>query len=390
MVLEIAQIDDQRMNRRAAAGAAEPRATRTNRAGSVETNRAGSVETNRAGSVERVLLARLGLGGGASAADIETAHDDLLEFLDSAPRDLRAWADAQMAAADEAYALLSDPTATRPAAAVIHEPRIDADEPDETDEADEADELDELDEEPVRRSRRKPAARSHRRTTAAPRRIGTGGRMLMAAAGLVAALTVGYIVYASGSPGGVPGLNGSPAPESSQAALDTARVAQLMANIQADPNDKASLQELGDLYFQAGEYGVAADWENKIQAIDPNDVTAHLALGAADYNLGDPTSAEQQWRAALAIDPQNVEAHYDLGFMYFSQDPPDVDQTIAEWQQVIDLAPDSTIAQTIATHMATLESMRASESPGASAAPASPAPAAPAPTASAPAVTAAP
>jgi tetratricopeptide (TPR) repeat protein len=305
---------------------------------------------------EPELLARLGLSGAAAPNDVERAHDDVVAFLEGAPRDLRAWAESQIAAADEAYALLSDPYARKAdvaaMAATAAAPRA------------------------VRVARTANATPS---PAAGRVKVGVLGRVVIGAAALVAAVTVGYIVYASDA-NAVPGVNGTPAPEQSQPALDTAAVAQLMAKIQADPNDLVSLQALGDLYFQAGQYDVASDWENKILAISPSDVTAHLALGAAAYNLGDSTTAEQQWRAALAVDPQNVEAHYDLGFMYFSQNPPNVDQTIVEWQKVIDIAPDSDIAQTVSAHLQTLRDWQSSASPSGAAPSAAPATAAPAST----------
>ena len=94
-------------------------------------------------------------------------------------------------------------------------------------------------------------------------------------------------------------------------------------------------------------------------------------MGAAAYNLGSSADAETHWRRVLELDPQNVEAHYDLGFMYFSAEPPDVPKTIAEWQQVVAIAPDSQIAQTVSTHLQTLEQWQSSASPAASAAPVS-------------------
>jgi tetratricopeptide (TPR) repeat protein len=186
---------------------------------------------------------------------------------------------------------------------------------------------------------------------------------------LAGVLIGAYVVYASDLPS-VPGLSGTPAPETQQQTLDTARVAELMQTIQANPSDIAALQELADLYFTARDYGVAAEWEQKILDIDEGNVTAHLAFGAAQYNLGNSADAESHWRRVIELNPTDVnalvEAHYDLGFMYFSANPPDIDKTIAEWQQVIDLAPGSDIAQTVSTHLDTLEQWEASSSPSAS------------------------
>jgi tetratricopeptide (TPR) repeat protein len=312
---------------------------------------------------ERDLLSRLGLGEGASEDQVETAHSDVVAFLESAPADLRDWARVQLAAADEAYALLSDHAGTlqpaRPA--------------------------------PTRPVQPSQAAQSTRRTRPARaaqladadepqqpflRRIGPLGRIAVATVALAGILVGAYVVYASDLPT-VPGLSGTPAPQSSQPALDTARVAQLMQAIQANPNDIDALQGLGDLYFAARDYATAAEWEQKVLAVDPSNITAHLALGAALYNTGNSADAEVHWRRVIELNPSDtdalVEAHYDLGFMYFSADPPDVDKTIVEWQAVIDIAPESDIAQTVKTHLETLEQWNASASPSVSPA-ASPAP----------------
>ncbi|MEO8625624.1 MAG: tetratricopeptide repeat protein, partial [Candidatus Limnocylindrales bacterium] len=152
-----------------------------------------------------------------------------------------------------------------------------------------------------------------------------------------------------------------------------------------DPNNLAALEELGDLYFSARDYQTAAEWEQKVLDLDPNNITGHLALGAAQYNLGNSADAEGHWRRVIELNPNDtealVEAHYDLGFMYFSADPPDVEKTIVEWQAVIDIAPESDIAQTVKTHLQTLEQWNASASPSSSGSPrasnaASPTPAA--------------
>ena len=320
----------------------------------------------RSPMAERDLLARLGLKESASEDEVETAHNDVVAYLQGAPGELRAWARSQLAAADEAYALLSDHAAAAARPAAVPAVRVSAQQP----------------------AARRPKARHAQVViTEAPRlpfvrRIGRLGRVLIAVGAMCGVLVVGYAVYASDLPS-VPGLTGTPAPDASQPAIDTARVAQLMQAIQANPRDVAALQALGDLYFGVSEYRIAAEWEQKVLDIEPDNITAHLALGAAMFNLGNSADAESHWRRVIELNPSDVgalvEAHYDLGFMYFSANPPDVDRTIAEWQQVIDLAPDSDIAQTVSTHLDTLEQWNASASPSTSASPSasgSPAPSA--------------
>jgi tetratricopeptide (TPR) repeat protein len=320
---------------------------------------------------EHELLSRLGLSDGASEDQVETAHSEVVAFLAGAPADLRDWARSQLAAADEAYALLSDRAGSlqsrpRPAAKPVKQSV-----------------------QPPRRTL--PARAIQQGVAEEPRqpflsRIGRVGRVAITTIALAGVLVGAYVVYASDLPS-VPGLSGTPAPGGQQTALDTARVAELMQTIADNPSDIAAFQELGDLYFTARDYQTAAQWEQRVLDIDPNDVTAHLALGAAQYNLGNSADAESHWRRVIELNPNDtdalVEAHYDLGFMYFSANPPDVDKTIAEWEQVIELAPDSDIAQTVAAHLQTLEQWNASGSPTTSGSPSPTSAATPTPAATA-------
>ena len=327
-----------------------------------------------AARLERELLAQLGLAKDANAQEIEAAHDELVEFLERAPHGLQGWARRQIAAADEAYALLSGATATRAGVVATRAGAAAAD-------AGSDDEyFEELEVEPPTTKRGRLEAQRRARAAAqaavaVPSRASARDRFLKRLAigtvGVVAAVAIGVGVYNMGT-SSVPGLSGTPAPDASGGpALDQARVAALMQKISANPKDIASLQALGDLYFQAGDYRTAADWAKKILAIDPKNITALLALGAADFNRGDSADAEKQWRAVLAIDDKNIEAHYDLGFMYLSNNPQDVANARLEWDKVIAIAPNSDVAKTVATH---LQSLAGPPGPSAGGAATSPAP----------------
>lgn len=319
-----------------------------------------------AARLENELLARLGLSARASSQDVETAHDELVRFLESAPHELRSWAQREVAAADEAYALLSDPT-TDPARQsdpiAIGRTPVAAPLPVD-DEEEHFEEFEAIDREPPKtRGARREVDRQSRAAShqAAAGRPGTSGRsrlirrLAIGAAVVVGAVVVGVAGYSLGAPS-VPGFTGTPAPEASGAAqIDQAKIAELMKKLQANPTHIPTLQAIGDIYFQTGDYNTAGTWMEKIIAIDPRNVTARLALGAALFNLGKAPDAEKQWRQVLTVDPNNVEAHYDLGFMYLSQNPPDVANVRAEWNRVIEIAPDSDVAKTVAMHLQSLE-----------------------------------
>ena len=317
--------------------------------------------TGKAGpSVEATLLARLGLTGGASSQEVEAAHDGLVDFLKGAPADQQTWARQQIGSIDEAFAILSDPTIDRSELAAGSTPVV----------------------APVRAPQVSRIAVDDVSSAARPPASGTNRlvkRVAIGAAAIIGVVAIAAAGFNLNGGTGVPPINGSPAPEAAASPkLDQAQVAALMAKIQADPKDVVSLQSLADLYYQASDFASAGAFLEKILAVDPKNMTGLLALGAAQFNQGNAVDAEKNWRAALAVDPKNVEAHYDLGFMYLSKNPPDKANVKLEWGKVIELDPNSNVAKTVATHLASLES----PAPGASGAPASGAPASAAPSTS--------
>ncbi len=291
-----------------------------------------------AAAVERELLGRLGLRADASSQDVESAHDQLIEYLEQAPADLRPWAQREITRVDEAYALLSDPTIDRfaltgsvvAAAAPVPAPAPTAAR--------------------VAAMKGQSAARPTAVTGNRPIR-----RLAIGAAAIVGVVAIALAGYNLNGGTGVPPITGTPAPEAAASpGVDAAQVATLMQKITANPRDIASLQSLADLYYQASDFQTAGTFLAKILAVDSKNLTALLALGAVQFNQRNSADAERQWRAVLAIDPKNVEAHYDLGFMYLSKNPPDVANVKLEWGEVIAIDPNSAVAKTVATHLANL------------------------------------
>ncbi len=351
---------------------------------------------------EHELLARLGLGPGASNDEVEAAHDDILEYLAKAPGSLRGWARVHVTEVDEAYARLNGAPASASDdvsfddASITSTPAASSGRGGRSQTAPKTlpggldDDLEGYLDDPdqpvviTRRERRAAQAQAARAQAVRSqpkvagaivirsgtlKRVGAGGLALV----VIVAVALGVYGF---NPGSVPGINGTPAPAAS-GGLDTAAVAADMQKIAANPNDKTALMDLANLYYSSGDFATAETWLQKVLAIDPKNTDALLALGASDFNTGDNTSAQKQWEKVLSIDPKNVEAYYDLGFMYFSENPPNIAKVKEEWGQVVALAPNSDIANTVKTHLDSLGSPAPGASGGAVGSPAagSPAPA---------------
>ena len=379
--------------------------------------------------LEKELLARLGLGTGASNGQIESAHEEIAAYLDKAPGVLRGWAARQAGPIDEAYALLSGDRAELVAAAeaaaaeaALIAPVMPAPAPtpagrpgpahaaaapaadglvlpsggrhtmDALDDAGEKwyDES-ELTAPPRRTPAERRAAQVAATTGAAP---ATGLNPMLKRVGLaVAAIVVVAVVGVGGYNLGAPKATPAPSTDAAAAAFET-EVTALMQKLSASPNDIPTLMGLANAYYAIQDYPTSTTWIKKVLAVDPKNIDGLLALGAVSFNHSDYPTAEASWTQVLGIDPANLEAYYDLGFLYYSDNPPNIAKVKEMWGKLVAISPDSQLAQTVASHLTSLDASAppaagspapsaagsASAAPKASAsAAASPAPGTPAP-----------
>lgn len=259
--------------------------------------------------VKTDLLARLGLDPAADDQAVETAHDHIVDFLDEAPDDIRAWADRRQQEVDRIFALLTGPESDL-------------------------------------RALGRPSAPQRAVAAAAPAPPNRTNRLLI---GVVAVLvTVGVVlgVYWVGKPS-VPDITSAQAAQASQTApvVDQAKIAELTKKVEANPKDIASLQAIADVYFNGQDWGNARKYAQKVLDVDAKNAQGLISLGAASYNGGDQKAAEQAWKTGVQLFPKNAELHYDLGFLYMTTGRSDLMK--AEWAKVVELAPNSDLAKTV-------------------------------------------
>ena len=293
----------------------------------------------------------LGISEDAGPDEIETRYQALADYFASPgiPPSLREWATRQAALVDEAYAVLADPERR---AAAIRDQQLLTETPRAA---------------PAEAEQRQPEApadggREPRRPAGQAGRAGPGlfGWILnLRAHGLVLGTVVGVAVLAGivlgryGLPGGGDGGGGVPSTtaQDSIVPLDTARVAELTAIVQQDPNNTDALFELGEMFFEAAEWQTSIDWLTRLIAVDPGNLFAMTDIGTANFNLGQPDVAKTTWLKVLEKDPNYVQAHYNLGFLYANVEPQDLEAAQREWETVVRLAPASDLANTAQVHL---------------------------------------
>lgn len=75
---------------------------------------------------------------------------------------------------------------------------------------------------------------------------------------------------------------------------------------------KRGLSQLGQLYYDVGNYGMARDVLETLANLEPNSVDVHFLLGETYSALGEKTLARSSWFRVTAIDPRHNGALHRL------------------------------------------------------------------------------
>ena len=139
------------------------------------------------------------------------------------------------------------------------------------------------------------------------------------------------------------GVTAAPTPTASPAPV-ASRAGVLEQTLERNPNDLASLLELGAIYYQQSDWDRATLMYQRAATLDATnvDVLAHLAA-AQLYGLRF-AQARDTLTSAVALAPRRADLHLLLGLALSRLTPPDTAGARAEWQRVIALAPGTDLA----------------------------------------------
>ena len=121
------------------------------------------------------------------------------------------------------------------------------------------------------------------------------------------------------------GLQSVPAPSATKAQAGTPAAnpstflqdeANLKTFLQTNPKDLNALVQLGNLYYDNGQFGDAVIWYGKALEIDPNNPNVRTDRGTSYWRLGQADSAIAEFQKSLQVDPSHAQTLYNLGVVY--------------------------------------------------------------------------
>lgn len=135
------------------------------------------------------------------------------------------------------------------------------------------------------------------------------GKIILAAAALIALAVVGYAVRQGRS-------QPSPAPAESAADAGPMSIEALERKAAASPRDSSAWGMLGLAYFSEGRFAEAAEAYDKAAQLDPRKAVLWAALGEARVMASKtdpmPAAAVAAFEKAIALDPQDPRSRYFL------------------------------------------------------------------------------
>ncbi|QGP92899.1 Tetratricopeptide repeat protein [Neomoorella glycerini] len=182
-----------------------------------------------------------------------------------------------------------------------------------------------------------------------------------------------YAIFASPKAPVVPQETREPAADAAQQAEALQKAAQeqisqleteisnLQKELQAKPNDVATILKLGDNQYHLGtiylfvnsdqakataSFKAAVNSYQQVLKLNPQEKGINLRLAGAALYAGDEKLAEDNFQAAIKADPGDNNARITYG-MYLASMKGDLQGAIDQWQEILKHNPDKELADQV-------------------------------------------
>ena len=157
------------------------------------------------------------------------------------------------------------------------------------------------------------------------------------------ALAVGFFggvvfsVFKSDAP--IPGQSAPMQPQPQAAApVDADRIAVLVRQTEANPGDTKAWTELGNAYFDAGQFEKSISAYRKSLELDPSNPNVWTDMGVMYRRSGKPEDAIKAFDQAIAADPKHEVSRMNKGIVLL-HDLNDFDGAIRAWEGLLEVNP---------------------------------------------------
>jgi tetratricopeptide (TPR) repeat protein len=123
------------------------------------------------------------------------------------------------------------------------------------------------------------------------------------------------------------------------------QVQAAIENARQNPNDFDAQIKAAEMYYQIQKFDGAVEFLKQANKIKPDDYETIVNLGNAYFDAGNYPEAGKSYSTALAKKADDINVRTDLGLTYIFRDPPNYDRAIEEFQR--SLANDSNHPQTL-------------------------------------------
>lgn len=117
------------------------------------------------------------------------------------------------------------------------------------------------------------------------------------------------------------------------------RIAGIERMLAANPSNLEALIQLGNDYFDAGQFNKAIDTYEKALQIDGKNADVTTDMGVAYRRVGKPNESVKLFRKALEIDPNHTLAMFNLGIV-LRDDNKDMPGALKVWKDFLEKFPD--------------------------------------------------
>jgi len=118
----------------------------------------------------------------------------------------------------------------------------------------------------------------------------------------------------------------------------TAKIFELEKKVAENPEDIAGWTNLGNLYFDAGNYEKAIMAYTKSLELNPNNADVMTDLGVMYRRNGQPKTAVATFDKAIQIDPKHETARYNKGVVLM-HDLNDFEGAVRTWEELVRINP---------------------------------------------------